>query len=51
MKSEAPYDHPVELIEVGRLSDEQNAALVGDEDDPHEPEASLEPTVAAQPST
>ena len=32
--SEDPYDQAVELIEFGRLSDEQYAALVGDEDDP-----------------
>jgi len=30
----APYDQPMELIEFGRLSDEQYAALVGDEADP-----------------
>lgn len=29
-----PYDPPVELIDLGRLSDEQYAELVGDEDDP-----------------
>jgi aminoglycoside 2'-N-acetyltransferase I len=29
-----PYDQLVELIELGRLSDEQYAELVGDEDDP-----------------
>jgi predicted GNAT family N-acyltransferase len=34
--AEAPYDPPVELIELGCLSDEQYATLVGDEEDPWE---------------
>jgi predicted GNAT family N-acyltransferase len=41
--SDDPYDQPVELIEFGRLSDEQYAELVGDEDDPfHAAESGLE---------
>lgn len=32
--SNDPYDQSVELIEFGRLTDAQYAALVGDEDDP-----------------
>lgn len=33
-RSEDPYDQTVELIEFGRLSDEQYAPPVGDEHDP-----------------
>jgi predicted GNAT family N-acyltransferase len=32
--SEGPYDQPMDLIEFERLSDQQHAELVGDEDDP-----------------